>query len=130
MRHLHVRPLQPRHDRRSQIHAFHHTDQALRNGITPDNTAKDIHENRRHFRVRRDKVKRLLDSLRCGAAADVEEVGGLAAVELDDVHGGHGKASAVDEAADVAVEFDKIKTMSMRVSFGGASRVGKRTRRL
>ena len=41
-----------------------------------------------------------------GAAADVEEVGRLAAVELDDVHGRHGEAGAVDHAADVAVERD------------------------
>jgi hypothetical protein len=41
-----------------------------------------------------------------GAAADVEEVRGLGAVELDDVHGRHGQAGAVDHAADVAVERD------------------------
>ena len=39
-----------------------------------------------------------------GAAADVEEVGGLPAVELDDVHGRHGEAGAVHHAADSAVE--------------------------
>ena len=40
------------------------------------------------------------------AAADVEEVGRILAVELDDVHRRHGEAGAVDHAADVAVERD------------------------
>ena len=46
-----------------------------------------------------------------GAAADVEEVGRLAAVELDDVHGRHGEAGAVDHAADVAVELDVVEAV-------------------
>ena len=41
-----------------------------------------------------------------GAAADVEEVRRLAAVQLDDVHRAHRQAGAVDQAADVAVELD------------------------
>ena len=44
-----------------------------------------------------------------GAAADVEEVGRLAAVELDDVHRRHRQAGAVDQAADVAVELDVVE---------------------
>ena len=39
-----------------------------------------------------------------GAAADVEEVGRLAAVQLDEVHRAHRQAGAVHQAADVAVE--------------------------
>jgi len=39
-----------------------------------------------------------------GAAAHVEEVGGLAAKQLDGVHRRHRQAGAVDQAADVAVQ--------------------------
>ncbi|RMY63988.1 hypothetical protein D0862_15331, partial [Hortaea werneckii] len=42
--------------------------------------------------------------------ADVKEVSRLAAVELDDVHGGHSKTSAVDQAANVAVQLDEVET--------------------
>ena len=38
------------------------------------------------------------------AAADVQEVGRLAAVQLDDVHGGHGEASSVHQTANVAIQ--------------------------
>ena len=44
-----------------------------------------------------------------GAAADVEEVRGRAAGVLDHVHGGHGEAGAVDDAADLAVEPDIVE---------------------
>ena len=32
--------------------------------------------------------------------------------QLDDVHGGHGKASAIDEASDVAVHPDVVEPQS------------------
>jgi hypothetical protein len=44
--------------------------------------------------------------LRGGAAAHVQEVGRLGAEQLDGVHGGHGQAGAVHQAADVAVQRD------------------------
>ena len=57
-------------------------------------------------RVGGDDLEGRRDLLLDGAAADVEEVRRLRAVELDDVHGRHGEAGAVDHAADVAVERD------------------------
>ena len=44
-----------------------------------------------------------------GAAADIEKVRRRHAVELDDVHGRHGEAGAVDHAADRAVERDIVE---------------------
>ena len=53
------------------------------------------------------------------AAADVEEVGRLAAVELDDVHRRHREAGAVDHAADVAVERDVVQVVFRRFDLLG-----------
>jgi hypothetical protein len=58
------------------------------------------------FGIGGDDLERGRDLFLGSAAADVEEVGRLGAIELDDVHGRHGKAGAVDHAADVAVERD------------------------
>ena len=96
MRLLHISPLQPRYDRGSQVHALDHADQSLRNGVAPDDAAEDVDEYGCYFGVAGYEVEGLLDRSRSGSSADVEEVGGLAAVELDDVHGGHGKTGAVD----------------------------------
>ena len=57
-----------------------------------------------------------------GAAADVEEVGRRAAVQLDDVHRRHRQAGAVDHAADVAVELDVVELVpAASSSFGSSS---------
>ena len=61
------------------------------------------------LRVGEQQLERRGDPLLGGAAADVEEVRGLAAVELDDVHGRHGEPGAVDHAGDVAVELDVVE---------------------
>src|SRR5690606_30116132 len=53
------------------------------------------------------------------AAADVQEVGRLAAEQLDGVHGRHGQTSAVDQAADVAVELDVGQIEFAGFDFGG-----------
>jgi hypothetical protein len=52
------------------------------------------------------------------AAADVEEVGREFAVQLDDVHRRHGKACAIDHAADIAVELDVGEVIFARLDLG------------
>src|SRR3546814_8636064 len=52
-----------------------------------------------------------------GAAANVQEVCGESAVQLDDVHCGHGKASAVHHATDVAVQLDISEIIFARFQF-------------
>src|SRR6185503_10226038 len=66
--------------------------------------AEDIEHHRLDVRVGEDDLERGLNFVLARATANVEEVGRLATVELDHVHGGHGQASPVDHAADVAVE--------------------------
>ena len=67
------------------------------------------------LRVRGDDLERGGDLLLGGAAADIEEVGRHFAVELDDVHGRHGEAGAVDHAADGAVERDVVEIVARRL---------------
>jgi hypothetical protein len=61
------------------------------------------------LRVGGDDLEGLGHLLGGRAAADVEEVGGLRAIQLDDVHRRHGEAGAVDHAADLAVERDVVE---------------------
>ena len=60
-------------------------------------------------------LERRLHLLGVGAAADVEEVGRLAAGGLDDVHRRHREAGAVHHAADVAVERDVAEVVLRRL---------------
>lgn len=71
--------------------------------------AEDVDEDAFDVGVGEDDAEGFDGAFGGDGAAYVEEVGGLCAVEFDDVHGGHGEAGAVDEAADVSVEGDVIE---------------------
>ena len=83
--------------------------QALGNGITANDTTKDVDKDGSDLGVAGDEIKGALDGLRSGTTADIQKVGGLTTVELDNVHGGHGKTGTVDEAANVTVELDEVQ---------------------
>ncbi len=70
------------------------------------NAAEDVNQNAFHVGIGQDDFEGGGDLVFVGASTDVEEVGRRAAEALDDVHGRHGKACAVDHASDVAVECD------------------------
>ncbi len=82
-------------------------------------TAEDIDEDGLDVGVLEDDAEGCGDLLGGGAAADVEEVGGLAAVVTDDIHGAHGESRAIDEAGDIAVELDIIQFMLAGFGFEG-----------
>jgi hypothetical protein len=106
---LHICPLQPTHNWSPQVHLLHDVDQALGNVITSDDTPKDVDEYGRDFGIARDQVKGILDRLWRSATSNVKEVGRRAAVQLDDVHSGHGEASTIYKTSDVAIELNKVK---------------------
>ena len=94
-------------------------DDAVGDHVAVHDAAEDVDQDALHLRVAEDDLEGRGDLLLGGAAADVEEVRGLAAVELDDVHGGHGEAGAVHQAGDVAVELDVVEPVLGGRDFGG-----------
>ena len=50
--------------------------------------------------------------------SDVEEVGRVAAMEREDVHGGHSQSSTVDQASDAAVQLDEIQIRLLGLDLG------------
>lgn len=50
--------------------------------------------------------------------SDVQEVGRLTTVQGKNVHRGHRQASAVDEAPDVAIKFDKVQVRFLSLNLG------------
>ena len=61
------------------------------------------------MRIRGDDFEGFGDLLGVGASTDIKEVGRVSAVELDDVHGGHGQTRSVDQAANGALEPDVVE---------------------
>src|SRR5690606_41944644 len=87
--------------------------------IATRDAAEDVEQDDLDVRVLRDDAERVDDLVRVRRAADVQEVRRLAAVELDQVHRGHGQAGAVDHRADVAIELDVRQPRLARVGLGG-----------
>src|SRR5690606_9024404 len=95
------------HDQRHiQVHGLAGGDDAIGDGVALHDPAEDVDQDAFDLRALEHDLEGLGHLLGRGATADVQEVGGLAAEQLDGVHGGHGQTGAVDQAADVAVELD------------------------
>lgn len=92
-----------------EVQALDSLDQASGDGITSHDTAKDVDKDGSDLGVAGDELESLLNGGRSGTTTNVEEVGGLTTVQLDNVHGGHGKTGTVDEAADITIELDEVK---------------------
>ena len=116
---LNVGTLQSSDDGNTEVHGLNDGNQTLGDGIASHDTTKDVDEDGGDLGVAGDEVKGLLDGLGAGSTTDVEEVGGRSAVELDDIHGGHGEAGAVDQASNITVELDEVETR-----LGGLDLVG------
>ena len=82
-------------------------EEATRDLVAAGDAAEDVDQDGIDLRVGQDEPQRGGDLVGAGAAADVEEVGRLAAGALDEVHRRHRQAGAVDHAADRAVELDE-----------------------
>src|SRR6266852_513567 len=81
--------------------------------------AKNIHENPFNVAIAKDDFKGGSDLFPGCTAAYIEEIGRTPAIVLDDVHGGHGKARAVDQAGDAPIELDIVKVKFARLDFQG-----------
>ena len=99
-------------------------DQAARHLVAAGDAAEDVDQDRVDLRVGQDDPHRRRDLVGPRPAADVEEVGRLAAGPLDEVHRGHRQARAVDHAADRAVELDERQPGLARLAVGRVLLVG------
>ena len=101
---LHIGTFKANHERHGQVHFLCRSNDTVGNDVALHDAAEDVDQYALYGGVLQDDLKRgRYFFLRC-AAADVEEVGRKFAIQLDDVHRCHGKASAIDHAADIAVE--------------------------
>ena len=118
---LHMRAGEAHHQRHLHLDLLQRLHDALGDPVAAVDAGEDVDQDGLDLLVREHEVEGLGDALGRGAAADVEEVRGLAAGMLDHVHGGHGQAGAVDDAADVAVEADIAEAAVGRAVSRGSS---------
>jgi len=111
--------LEPEYDRFVKLENLVGFDDRCREAVASQDTTKDVDEDGLHLGVVLQNLQRLDQSGALSAAADVQEVGGLLPVLVDDVHGGHGKASTVYKAADVATDVNIVKVVFLGYSLRG-----------
>src|SRR5690606_2324232 len=99
-----VRALQTYDQRHRHTQLPSRGNHAFRDDIAAHDAAEYIDQNALNVRVVEDDFEGGRDLLLGSGATDIKEVGGFHAVQLDDVHGGHGEAGTIDETADLAVE--------------------------
>src|SRR5574343_483253 len=103
---LFVGALHADNQRHGQVGFLGCSDNAGGDGVAAHDAAEDVDQDALDLGILEHDLEGFGDLFGGRAAADVEEVGRLGAEQLDGVHGRHGQAGAVDQAADVAVERD------------------------
>jgi len=83
--------------------------------VASEDSTEDVHKDSFDLGVVVEELEGLGQCITLCAATDIKEVSRLTTVELDDIHGGHGETSAVDEAADVTSDVDIIKIKALGV---------------
>jgi len=116
---LHVGTLETGNDGNSEVHGLHNLDETSGNSVATNDTTENVDKDGSNLGVASNELEGTSDGSGSGTTANIEEVGGLTSVELDDVHGGHGKTGTVDEAANVTVELDEVQAR-----LGGLDLVG------
>src|SRR5690606_37759162 len=96
--------LQANHHRHLDVDFFHRADDALGNHVATHDAAEDVHQHGLHIAIGKNDLEGFADALLGRATAHIQEVGRLAAMQIDDVHGAHGQAGTVDHAANVAIQ--------------------------
>src|SRR5690606_36595655 len=113
-----VRPFETDNQRHAEGDFLRRSDNALGNHIAAHDAAEDVDEDAFDILILQDDLEGLRDLLARGAAANVEEVCRLAAVQLDDIHRRHGETCAVHHAADIAIELDVAEIVLRRFPLG------------
>jgi hypothetical protein len=123
---LDVGAFQADHDRDLEADLLGGGDQRFGDRVALGDPAEDVHQHALDLVVAEDDAEGLDRALLGDAAAHVEEVRRLAAVQLDDVHRRHRQAGAVDQAADIPVERDVgLRSCSLARSSIGFSSWGR-----
>lgn len=116
---LHVGTLETGNDGDLEVQRLDRVDETVGDGVAADDTTENVDKDGGNLGVAGDELEGLPNGRGGSTTTDVKEVGGLATVQLDDVHGSHGETGTVDKAANVTIELDEVEA-----GLGGANLIG------
>ncbi len=99
-----VGPRQADDDRNVCLDYLEGFEEPVGNVVTACDTTEDIDQHHLYVPVAQEKFHGLDNLLGVGTAADVKEVGRFAAIQLDHVHGRHGKSGTVHHTSDASAQ--------------------------
>src|SRR6185437_2993543 len=110
-RFLRIRAFEANDDGYLHTHILDGIDHTVSDEVAADDAAEDVDQDRTDLGIRKYELECGGHPLTGRPAADVEEVGRLAAVQLDEVHGRHRESRAVDHARDITVQGNVVELM-------------------
>src|SRR5690606_32175065 len=87
-------------------------------GCTLHDAAENVHQHGLDVFVVQDNPECFADLFRVGPTADVQKVSGLSAMVFDNVHGAHRQPRSVDQAGDIAIQFNVAQSGIPSSHFG------------
>ncbi len=103
---------QSNNDRYVNLYLRSCIDDALSNCITFHDTSENVNEDSLYLGMLTENLKCCLHLFSICTATDIEEVCRLATLELNNIHCGHGKASSIYHASNVAVKGNVVEASS------------------
>lgn len=80
-------------------------------GLAAQDSSEDIDEDTLDIGVLREDLEGNFTLVNRGTTTDIKEVGGLFSVELNSIHGSHGKSGTIDEAPDISIKSNVGKSV-------------------
>src|SRR5690606_5312447 len=114
---LGVVTLQANNNRHFHANFFNGTDHTFSDHVTTHDTTEDIDEYGFNSGIGQDDFERFNNALFGCAAANVQEVGRLATVQFNDVHGTHCQTGAVYHTTDITTECNIVQFPGSSVCF-------------
>src|SRR5699024_6416895 len=109
---FHVGAFEPSDHGHFHAHFLDRLDNALGHQVAAHDATENVDEDGAHALALENQFEGRLDPVGGGAAAHVQEDGGFATLELDQIHGGNDQASPIHNAGDVAVQAKSVQMMS------------------
>lgn len=94
-----------------QLNLFGSLLDSFGDGLAAQDSSEDIDEDTLDIRVLREDLESNFTLVDRGTTTDIKEVGGFFSVELNSIHGSHGKSSTIDEAPNVSIESNVGKSV-------------------
>src|SRR5690606_31365108 len=116
---LFVGTLHAHHQWNAEVDGLARSNDALGDDVAAHDATEDVDQNGLDAFVLEHDLERFCNLFGRCTTTDVEEVGRLATEQLDGVHGSHGQAGAVYQAADVAVELNIRQVKLAGFELGG-----------